>query len=97
MQVQKGILGTPEDLKWRVKKYGENRKPHMKTQSILSLVKKGFRDPMMKILMASSFLSLIVAQSDTGMRGNKWILGTTILATCILITTITSISSYNCQ
>lgn len=50
---------------------------------------------MMKLLMASSILSVVIALShEKGIKHGDWIPGTSLMATVLIITFISSISAY---
>ena len=92
-----GIQNDKEDKKWRIKQYGTNHYPHKKPRGILVLIYDGLQEGMIKILMATSILSMIVEWVYNSLKDGGWISGVSFMATCILIVVLSSLSSYNCQ
>lgn len=92
-----GILDDKEDKKWRVKVYGTNKYPHKKTRGIFHLIYDGLRDQMIKILMATSILSMIVEWVYDSLKDGGWISSVSFMTTCLMIVVLSSLSSYNCQ
>jgi hypothetical protein len=62
----------------------------------MGLISDAFAEPMMKILIAASVLSILIEYNDTGLKGGGWLDGASILYTYLAVTIVSSISAYNC-
>ena len=63
----------------------------------MRLIYDGLGEGMIKILMATSILSMIVEWVYESLNDGGWISGVSFMTTCILIVVLSSLSSYNCQ
>lgn len=64
---RKGIIGDEKDLEWRKIKYGDNVPIEQKSKSFWILLFDNFRDDMLKVMFASSLLSIIVEYRENGL------------------------------
>ena len=90
-------MANDEDKIWRRDRYGDNVFPIQKTKGVKAIFMEGLSDSMMKILIAASFLSIIVEYLVNHFKNEGWILGASMLFTLVLVTILSSYSAYNCQ
>ena len=65
------------DLEWREREWGNNHLPPEKENSILEHILNCFEDPMLRILLIASIVSLAIGVAKDGLK-TGWIEGTAI-------------------
>ena len=81
------------DLEWREREWGNNHLPPEKENSILEHILNCFEDPMLRILLIASIVSLIIGVAKDGLK-TGWIEGTAIFFAVFLVVTISSYMNY---
>ena len=81
------------DLAWREQKWGNNKLPPEKENSILQHIIACFEDPTLRILLAASIVSLIIGVAKDGLK-TGWIEGTAIFFAVFLVVSISSYMNY---
>ena len=81
------------DLEWREREYGNSHLPPEKENSILEHISNCFEDPMLRILLNASIVSVIIGVAKDGLK-TGWIEGTTIFFAVFLVVTINSYMNY---
>ena len=95
---EKDYIGlNKQNVKANQDAYGKNKYPRPKTKSVMDLINDALKDQILKILIATSILSLIFELNAGGFKEGGWILGASILLTFLAIAVVSSISAYNCQ
>lgn len=82
-----------DDLKWREDKWGNNNLPPEEENSILEHILECLEDPMLRILLLASIVSLIIGLLKDGIA-TGWIEGSAIFFAVFLVTTISSYLNY---
>ena len=82
-----------QDLAWREKIWGNNHLPPEKENSLLEHILNCFEDPMLRILLAASIISLIIGVAKDGLK-TGWIEGTAIFFAVFLVVSISSYMNY---
>ena len=81
------------DLEWREREWGNNHLPPEKENSILEHILNCFEDPMLRILLLASIVSLTIGVAKDGLK-TGWIEGTAIFFAVFLVVTISSYMNY---
>ena len=81
------------DLEWREREWGNNHLPPEKENSILEHILNCFEDPMLRILLIASIVSLTIGVAKDGLK-TGWIEGTAIFFAVFLVVTISSYMNY---
>ena len=91
---ERGLSSTnEEDLKWREQKWGNNKLPPEKENSILQHIINCFEDPTLRVLLVASIVSLIIGVAKDGLS-TGWIEGTAIFFAVFLVVSISSYMNY---
>ena len=81
------------DLEWREKEWGNNHLPPEKENSILEHILNCFEDPMLRVLLIASIVSLLIGVAKDGIK-TGWIEGTAIFFAVFLVVSISSYMNY---
>ena len=73
--------------------YGDNQRIEKPQKSITEYILENFEDPMLRILCAASFVSLVIGVSLHGLK-EGWLEGFAIFIAVIIIVTVTSFNNY---
>ena len=82
-----------DDLEWRENKWGNNKLPPEKENSILAHIIECFEDPTLRVLLVASIVSLIIGVAKDGLT-TGWIEGTAIFFAVFLVVSISSYMNY---
>jgi len=82
-----------DDLEWRENKWGNNKLPPEKENSILAHIIECFEDPTLRVLLIASIVSLIIGVAKDGLT-TGWIEGTAIFFAVFLVVSISSYMNY---
>ena len=94
---QRGLSSSnKQDLEWRERKWGNNHLPPEKAKTILELILECFEDPMLRVLLIASIVSLAIGLAKDGIK-TGWIEGTAIFFAVFLVVTISSYMNYQKQ
>ena len=91
---QNGLSSSnKDDLAWREKEWGNNHLPPEKENSILEHILNCFEDPMLRVLLVASIISLAIGVAKDGIK-TGWIEGTAIFFAVFLVVSISSYMNY---
>ena len=94
--LEKGINSNEYDLQMRSDKFGNNRKPEVKTRSFMELLWEALQDFTLKILIVAAFTSMILstATAEPKDRSHAWVDGFAILVAVMVCSMVASVNDY---
>jgi len=78
-----------QDIDWRIKTWGSNKKPEIVDQTYLEHVMRVFEDEMLRVLLAAAVISLVIGVSKDGIK-TGWIEGVAIFFAVFIVVNISA-------
>lgn len=83
-----------EDIKWRTEKYGDNNLIEAEDTPFYEFVLESLEDPMLRILIGASIVSLIIGILQEGIE-TGWIEGSAIFLAVFIVVAISSFNNWS--
>ena len=90
---RRGISEDRNELKERIRAYGENSRRSIKIKTLTQLVLEQFEDKILQILLVAAFVSLTIGVWREGWS-KGWLEGTTIYIAVAIIVAVTAGNDY---